>query len=88
MRKTKHIYLLLFLFAITITNAVSQKKTSTYNKDLYIASCAICGAKVDVSAIVVGCSVKNNYIASIGVMIKAINSVTRGNALLKFCMVY
>ncbi len=26
---------------------LSQKKTSTYNKDLYIASCAICGAAVD-----------------------------------------
>jgi len=26
---------------------LSQKKTSTYNKDLYIASCAICGASVD-----------------------------------------
>ncbi|MEA2017034.1 MAG: DNA mismatch repair protein [Campylobacterota bacterium] len=26
---------------------LSQKKTSGYNKDLYIASCAICGAKVD-----------------------------------------
>ncbi|MEA3512019.1 MAG: DNA mismatch repair protein [Campylobacterota bacterium] len=26
---------------------LSQKKTSTYNKDLYITSCAICGAKVD-----------------------------------------
>ena len=26
---------------------LSKKKTSNYNKDLYIASCAICGAKVD-----------------------------------------
>ena len=26
---------------------LSKKKTSTYNKDLYIASCAICGANVD-----------------------------------------
>ena len=26
---------------------LSKKKTSTYNKDLYIASCAICGAAVD-----------------------------------------
>ncbi len=26
---------------------LSQKKTSTYNKDLYVTSCAICGAKVD-----------------------------------------
>ena len=26
---------------------LSKKKTSTYNKDLYIASCAICGASVD-----------------------------------------
>ncbi|MBL6970480.1 MAG: DNA mismatch repair protein [Campylobacterales bacterium] len=26
---------------------LSSKKSSTYNKDLYIASCAICGAKVD-----------------------------------------
>ncbi|MEA3288914.1 MAG: DNA mismatch repair protein, partial [Campylobacterota bacterium] len=26
---------------------LSKKKTSTYNKDLYIASCAICGAPVD-----------------------------------------
>jgi len=26
---------------------LSQKKTSTYNKDLYVTACAICGAKVD-----------------------------------------
>ena len=26
---------------------LSQKKTSKYNKDLYVAACAICGAKVD-----------------------------------------
>ena len=26
---------------------LSQKKTSKYNKDLYVATCAICGAKVD-----------------------------------------
>jgi len=26
---------------------LSQKKTSNYNKDLYVTSCAICGAKVD-----------------------------------------
>jgi len=26
---------------------LSQKRTSTYNKDLYVTACAICGAKVD-----------------------------------------
>lgn len=30
-----------------VLERLSQKKTSTYNKDLYIASCAICGATVD-----------------------------------------